>query len=725
MVYPFMPSSPTTEERQATFEDVVAAFVAHHPDGDVDMLRRAHDVAAAAHAGQLRKTGDPFITHPLAVALMLAEYGLDEPTLAAALLHDTVEDTALTLSDLSMQFGDEIARLIDGVTKLDRVRYSNREQAQAATIRKMVVAMAQDVRVLIIKLFDRLHNLRTVQALRDEKQRRVAQETLDVYAPLAHRLGVQEIKHEFEDRCFAILYPGPNAEIQAKLAERAPEREAFIEKMVDEISGILADAGIEAEVTGRPKHQYSIYRKMREQDRPFEDIHDLIGIRIITPTMRDCYAALGLIHSHWVPVTGRFKDYIAMPKINLYQSLHTTVIGPDGKPLEVQIRTEEMHQRAEAGIAAHWRYKEGEAGQLPRMDFMSWGEDEDPEEFLANLKLDLYQDEVFVLTPGGDVKPLPVGSTAIDFAYSVHTEVGHRCVGARINGRLVPLSTRLQSGDIIEVLTSKAIEAGPSRDWLAFVRTGRAKSKIRQWFTKERRDQALSDGKEALQALLKREAPGIPAAEKETLLESITAELGQRDVEGLQVAIGEGTVSIDSVATRLARLLSPETEDDFFHSRRKRSLDTAEVVVEGQDDMLIHLARCCSPVPGDPIVGYVTVGRGVSVHRADCTNVSSLAERRERTVEVSWPPQATSAFVVWIQVEALDRTRLLRDVTSVVSDTGGNITASSTHTGDDRVAILRYEVELSDPSQLPKLLADLRGVDGVFSSFRLASDPSP
>ncbi len=720
-----MPSSSTTESSQATFEDVAEVFVAHHPDGDVELLRRAHEVAAEAHAGQVRKTGDPYITHPLAVAHMLAGYGLDEQTLAAALLHDTVEDTNLTLSDLSMQFGDEIGRLIDGVTKLDRVRYSNREQAQAATIRKMVVAMAQDVRVLIIKLFDRLHNLRTVHALREEKQRRVAQETLDVYAPLAHRLGVQEIKHEFEDRCFAILYPGPNTEIQAKLAERAPEREAFIEKMVDEISGILADSGIEAEVTGRPKHQYSIYRKMREQNRPFEDIHDLIGIRIITESMRDCYAALGLIHSHWVPVTGRFKDYIAMPKINLYQSLHTTVIGPDGKPLEVQIRTEEMHQRAEAGIAAHWRYKEGEAGQLPRMDFLSWGEEEDPEEFLANLKLDLYQDEVFVLTPGGDVKPLPAGSTAIDFAYSVHTEVGHRCVGAKINGRLVPLSTRLQSGDIIEVLTSKSMEAGPSRDWLAFVSTGRAKSKIRQWFTKERRDHALSEGKESLQALLKREAPGISASEKETLLESIIAELGQKDLEALQVAIGEGTVSIDSVATRLSRLRSPETEDDFFQPRRRRSLDTAEVVVEGQDDMLIHLARCCSPVPGDPIVGYVTVGRGVSVHRADCTNVSSLAERRERTVEVSWPPQSTSAFVVWIQVEALDRTRLLRDVTSVVSDTGGNITASSTHTGDDRVAILRYEVELSDPSQLPKLLADLRGVDGVFSSFRLATDPSP
>jgi guanosine-3',5'-bis(diphosphate) 3'-pyrophosphohydrolase len=725
MVYPFMPLSPTTEQRQATLQDVLAAFLAHHPEGDTDLLTGAYEVAREAHEGQVRKTGDPYIAHPVMVALMLAEYGLDEPTLAAALLHDTVEDTSLTLGEISMQFGDEVALLIDGVTKLDRVRYSNREQAQAATIRKMVVAMAQDVRVLIIKLFDRLHNMRTVHALRDEKQRRVAQETLDVYAPLAHRLGVQEIKHEFEDRCFAILYPGPNAEIESKLAERAPEREAFIEKMVEEVSGVLADSGIEAEVTGRPKHQYSIYRKMREQNRPFEDIHDLIGIRIITPTMRDCYAALGLIHSHWVPVTGRFKDYIAMPKINLYQSLHTTVIGPDGKPLEVQIRTEEMHQRAEAGIAAHWRYKEGEAGQLPRVDFTSWGADEDPEEFLANLKLDLYQDEVFVLTPGGDVKPLPAGSTAVDLAYSVHTEVGHRCVGARVNGRLVPLSTRLHSGDIVEILTSKSMDAGPSRDWLGFVRTGRAKSKIRQWFTKERRDQALSEGRESLQTLLRREASDLAAGEKERILVSIAAELGQKDVEALQVALGEGTVSIDSVSTRLSRLLAPDTGYDLFQPRRRRPLDSAHVVVEGQDDMLILLARCCSPVPGDEIVGYVTVGRGVSVHRSDCTNVSSLSERRERTVDVSWPAEDTGAFVVWIQVEALDRTRLLRDVTSVVSDTGGNITASSTHTGDDRVAILRYEVELSDPSQLPKLLADLRGVDGVFSAFRLATDPSP
>jgi GTP diphosphokinase / guanosine-3',5'-bis(diphosphate) 3'-diphosphatase len=719
-----MPSFATTEHVAAsTLDDVIEAFTAHYPEGDVELLRRAHDTAASAHEGQVRKTGDPYITHPVAVAHMLAQYGLDADTIAAAFLHDTVEDTPLTLAQVEKDFGKDIAQLIDGVTKLDRVRYSNREQAQAASIRKMVVAMARDVRVLIIKLFDRLHNLRTVYALREAKQVRVARETLDVYAPLAHRLGVQEIKHEFEDRCFAILYPGPNAEIQARLAEAAPEREAFIEKMVEEIGGMLGDAGIDAEVTGRPKHQFSIYRKMMEQNRPFEDIHDLIGIRVITRSTRDCYAALGMVHSHWVPVTGRFKDYVAMPKINLYQSLHTTVIGPDGKPLEVQIRTEEMHRRAESGIAAHWRYKEGEAIPSPLVDFDSF--DEDPEEFLANLKMDLYLDEVFVLTPGGDVKELPKGATPVDFAYEVHTEVGHRCVGAKVNGRLVPLSTKLDSGDIVEILTSNSPDAGPSRDWQKFARTGKAKTKIKHWFQRERRDQAIAEGKEQIQALLKKEAPDLSAAEIGRHLDEIAEELGQKDGPALQVAVGEGNVSIDSIAVRLRRRLEPDTVDDLFQpTRRRRPSESAHVIVEGQDDMLVALAQCCSPVPGDQIVGYVTVGRGVSVHRSDCTNVASLTARRERTVDVNWPKDIAGAFVVWIQVEALDRARLLRDVTSVVSDTGGNITASSTATNDDRVAVLKYEVELSDPSQLPRLLTDIRGVDGVFTAFRLANDPS-
>src|SRR5690554_3788296 len=577
-----MPSSDTTDLRvPPAIARLVDSFLEHHPDGNVERLIRAYEVAEAAHEGQVRKTGDPYITHPIAVAEMLADYGLDEPTLAAALLHDTIEDTNLTLAQVTSEFGEEVARLIDGVTKLDRVRFSNREQAQAATIRKMVVAMAQDVRVLIIKLFDRLHNLRTVHALRDEKEARVARETLDVYAPLAHRLGVQEIKHEFEDRCFAILYPGPNAEITERLAEAAPEREAFLEKMIIEIKAMLDEAGIDAVVTGRPKHQYSIYRKMMEQNRPFEDIHDLIGIRIVTKSTRDCYAALGLIHSNWVPVTGRFKDYIAMPKINLYQSLHTTVVGPDGKPLEVQLRTEEMHRRAESGIAAHWRYKEGgEATAQPWID-MGALESDDPAEFLNNLKLDLYQDEVFVLTPAGDVKTLPKGATAVDFAYAVHTEVGHNCVGARINGRLMPLSTKLASGDIVEIITSRR-DSGPSRDWLTFVRTSRARSKIKQWFLKERRDQALTECKDQVFAALDRELPDLDPHDRAELLGEVAAELGYRDIDTMFTKVGDGAISAGAVVSRAGRIYRPDEVPEGLPliTPRRRHQDGPPVIVE-------------------------------------------------------------------------------------------------------------------------------------------------
>lgn len=719
-----MPSSYTTDvdPAPATFEDVVEAFLTHHPEGDVDTLRRAYELADRAHAGQFRKTGHPYITHPLAIAWHLAHYGLDAATVAAALLHDTVEDTDVTLEQIVIEFGPEIAALIDGVTKLDRIEYSSVEEAQAATIRKMVVAMAQDVRVLLIKLVDRLHNMRTVSSLREEKQRRVARETIDIYAPLAHRLGVQEIKHELEDRCFAILHPGPFAEIEEKLAERGIERSVFIEKMIAEMEGILAEAGIPAEVTGRPKHHYSIYRKMVEQDRPFEEIHDLIGIRVIVGSTRDCYAALGLIHSHWVPISGRFKDYVAMPKLNLYQSLHTTVIGPDGKPLEVQLRTEEMHRRAESGIAAHWRYKEG--AEATRQAWIEVGdlEEEDPSEFLTNLKLDLYQDEVFVLTPAGDVKTLPAGATAVDFAYAVHTEVGHRCVGARINGRLLPLSTRLSSGDIVEIITARR-DSGPSRDWLTFVRTSRARSKIKQWFLKERRDQALTDGREETLAAMGREFPGLAQADRDRLLGEAAEELGFRDVDTMFIKVGDGSLTGSAVASRARRIETPDEEGArgtaFVARDRRLDHESPGVVVEGLDDMLVHIARCCSPVPGDQIEGFVTVGRGVSVHRSDCPNIGALREQAERMVEVSWDRETMGGYSVWIQVEALDRTLLLRDVTAVISDTGGNITASSTVTGRDRVAVLRYEVELSDSGQLPRMVADIRGVDGVYAVRRI------
>lgn len=719
-----MPSSYTTDvdPAPATFDDVVEAFTTHHGHDDVPLLRRAHELAEAAHAGQVRKTGHPYITHPVAVAWHLAHYGLDAATVAAALLHDTVEDTDVTLEQLATEFGPEVAALIDGVTKLDRIDYSTVEEAHAATIRKMVVAMAQDVRVLLIKLTDRLHNIRTVSSLREEKQRRVARETLDIYSPLAHRLGVQEIKHELEDRCFAILHPGPFTQIEEKLSERGVERSVFIEKMIAEMESVLAEADIAAQVTGRPKHHFSIYSKMVEQDRPFDEIHDLIGIRVIVGSTRDCYAALGLIHSHWVPISGRFKDYVAMPKLNLYQSLHTTVVGPDGKPLEVQLRTEEMHRRAESGIAAHWRYKEGtEADRRTWIDVSDLDED-DPSEFLNNLKLDLYSDEVFVLTPGGDVKTLPVGATAVDFAYAVHTEVGNRCVGARVNGRLLPLSTRLSSGDIVEVITARR-DSGPSRDWLTFVRTSRARSKIKQWFMKERRDQALVDGREETLAAIAKELSGLDTAERNRLLGEAASELGYRDVETLFIKVGDGTISGGTVAGRVRRIHSPDPEPAPFVARRRTDRDEPAIVVEGLDDMLVRLARCCEPIPGDPIEGFVTVGRGVSVHRSDCSNVTSLREKDERMVDVSWDKGQAGAFSVWIQVEALDRTQLLRDVTAVISDTGGNITASSTVTSRDRLAVLRYEIELSDAGQLPRMLADVRQVDGVYDVSRIP-DPT-
>ena len=558
----------------------------------------------------------------------------------------------------------------------------------------------------------------------------MALETIDVYVPLAHRLGVQEIKHELEDRCFAILEPGIYAEIQDKLDDRAPEREVFIEKVIADLEADLAEAAIPAEVTGRPKHQYSIYRKMVESQRGFEEIYDLIGIRIITNDLRNCYAALGLVHSKWVPVSGRFKDFIAMPKINLYQSLHTTVIGPDGKPLEIQIRTGEMHRLAESGIAAHWRYKEGSsASDAPWVgDIRTLLETEDPQEFLANLKLDFYRDEVFVLTPAGDVKGLPRNATAIDFAYAVHTEVGNRCVGVRINGRLLPLSTKLESGDIVEVILSKATDAGPSLDWLNSVSTTRARSKIRAFFQRERREHALTEGREAIGAALRKEGLGLTAAARDSFLSEVAHDLGKTDLESLQIAVGESSVigaapSSTAFAGWSIRMRSQTRTCSPRPDRGGELHPGPGIIVEGMEDMLIHIARCCAPVPGDPIVGFITVGRGVSVHRADCTNITDLNDRR--LVEVSWPPDRAGTFAVWIQVEALDRTRLLRDVTAAISDLGGNIVASSSVTGRDRVAVLRYEVELSDPGALPRLLADLKGVDGVFASYRIVTQPEP
>ncbi len=721
-----MTAAPLPVEPKERLVDLLDELRENHADADVDLVRRAYDIAEQAHEGQFRKSGDPYITHPLAVSMILASEGLDSTTIAAALLHDTVEDTEVTLDELYAQFGEEVASLIDGVTKLDRIKFDSREEAQAATIRKMVVAMAQDVRVLLIKLADRLHNIRTLDAMPDHKQQRIAAETLDVYAPLAYRLGASDIKHEFEDACFRILHPGPYEEISSLIEDRAPLRNEVMEEAIGAIRDRLHVAGIDAEVTGRPKHHYSIWKKMVDSGQPFELIFDLVGIRVITADVASCYAALGEVHALFTPLSGRFKDYVAMPKFNLYQSLHTTVVGPDGKPLEVQVRSWDMHQRAEKGIAAHWRYKEGATSEdVPWLsDLRTLQEDSaDPEQFLESLKLDLYQDEVFAVTPRGDVKTLPRGATPVDFAYAVHTEVGHRCTGAKVNGRLVPLDTQLVSGDVVEIITSKRQDAGPSRDWGKFVSSSRARSRIKQWFQRERREAAEHDGRERVMELLRREGTGLAQAKRDALLSKVAEELGHKNLRAMFIAVGEGGISPAMVVTRVVREVRPDeapTEEEFLAPPpqvRRKTTEGPGVIVDGFDGVLVRLAKCCTPMPGEPVVGFVTVGRGVSVHRTNCVNIGTMD--KGRMVDVTWADDTSGQFSVWLEVEALDRTGLLRDVTTTISEAGAYILASSSVTDSDRIAWLRYEVQLSETEQVARLVNEIRRVDGVYDVHRL------
>jgi guanosine-3',5'-bis(diphosphate) 3'-pyrophosphohydrolase len=722
-----------------------------HPKTDLREIERAYEVAERCHAGQKRKSGDPYITHPLSVTTILAELGMESSTLCAALLHDTVEDTDYTLDQLRADFGDEVAALVDGVTKLDRVKYG--DAAQAETVRKMVIAMAKDIRVLVIKLADRLHNMRTLRYMPQAKQERTARETIEIYAPLAHRLGMNTVKWELEDLSFATLYPKMYDEIVRLVADRAPSREEYLGGVIEHVSSDLRAAKIQARVTGRPKHYYSIYQKMIVRGRDFTDIYDLVGIRVLVDSVRDCYAALGTIHARWNPVPGRFKDFIAMPKFNMYQSLHTTVIGPEGKPVELQIRTHAMHRRAEYGVAAHWKYKEEAVGGAPQPaaaktakddkgagEDMAWlrqlldwqQETADPNEFLEALRFDLKTTEVFVFTPKGDVLALPSGSTPVDFAYSVHTEVGHRCIGARVNGRLVPLESTLQNGDVVEIFTSKAQGAGPSRDWLAFVASPRARNKIRQWFTKGRREEAIEQGKDAIARAMRKQ--GLPLQRLLTTesLTTIAHDLRYPDITGLYAAVGEGHVAAQSVVQRLVQSLGGEegaTEDiaELVSPARERGRRRARqqgdpgVVVKGTSDVWVKLARCCTPVPGDPIVGFVTRGSGVSVHRADCANVEALTSQHERIVDVEWSPTAQSVFLVAIQVEALDRSRLLSDITRVLSDQHVNILSASVTTTRDRVALSRFTFEMGDPKHLGHVLKAVRGVEGVFDAYRITS----
>jgi len=743
-------------------EPLIRTIRATHPKADVRMVERAYEVAAYWHRDQKRKSGDPYITHPLAVATILAELGMNTETICAALLHDTVEDTPYTLVELRGEFGEDIAALVDGVTKLDKVKYG--ESAEAETVRKMVVAMSRDIRVLVIKLADRLHNMRTLRYLPRDKQERKARETLEIFAPLAHRLGMNTVKWELEDLAFAMTFPKRYDEIARLVSQRAPRRDQFLQEVIADLSADLHEARIKGTVTGRPKHYYSIYQKMIAKSMGFDEIYDLVGIRVLVDSVRDCYAALGTIHARWNPVPGRFKDYVAMPKFNMYQSLHTTVIGPGGKPVELQIRTWQMHKRAEYGVAAHWKYKDemnaavaasgaaagvvtprgGKAARSANWDEateMAWlrqlvdwqRETEDPAEFLDSLRFDLAGNEVYVFTPKGEVVQLPHDATPVDFAYAIHTEVGHRTIGARVNGRLVALDYGLDNGDTVEIFTSKAQEAGPSRDWLTFVKSARARNKIRQWFTKERREAAVEAGKDQIAKVMRKQGLPLQRLTSADTLRDVARELRYPDLSTLYAAVGEGRISALSVVNKLVAMVSGDAAgpDDLAETTlparvtrvaRPHAPSDAGVEVAGAPDVWVRLSKCCTPVPGDEIAGFVTHGHGVSVHRADCVNMQHLTQtQRERMVDVHWAPSDGSVFLVAIQVEALDRTKLLADVTRVLSDQHVNILSASVTTSRDRVAISRFTFEMGDPAHLGDVLRAVRGVDGVYDVYRMTN----
>ena len=721
----------------------------HHPDEDLGILERAYRRAVIQHSSQRRKSGEPYIIHPLAVAQILADLGMGPLVVAAGLLHDTVEDTDYTLDECRAEFGDTVTGLVDGVTKLSKMEYG--DSAQAETIRKMVVAMSRDVRVLVVKLSDRVHNARTWRYVKSSSAQKKARETLDVYAPLANRLGMNAIKTELEELSFKVLYPKIYNEIVVLVARRAGQRDVYLAQILAEINEDLDAQHIKAYVTGRPKDYFSIYQKMIVRGHDFANIYDLVGVRIIVDTIRDCYAALGAVHARWSPVPGRFKDYIAMPKLNMYQSLHTTVVGPGGKPVEIQIRTWDMHRRAEFGIAAHWKYKEnGQAGralstpdksdlkrgsddnqELSEADNLKWiqqladwtSETPDSNEFLGSLKEDLGAAEVYVFTPKGKIVSLPASATPVDFAYAVHTEVGHRTMGARVNGRLVPLDTKLENGDTVEVLTSKSDNAGPSRDWLSFVKSPKARNKIRQWFSKERRTEAIEEGRDELtRAMRKRNLP-IGTLLTTQALVGVADELNFPNPDAVFAAIGDGQISTQNVIAHLVKDAGSDEVDEEIEQEALplRAVETSSlgVSVKGVNDVWVKLARCCMPVPGDRIVGFITRNQGVSVHRADCQNMIDLQRRQpERVVDVAWT-STKGLFMVRIQVEALDRQHLLSDVTRVLADHGVNILSGSQATGSDRVAISQFSFEMADPQHLNRLLAAVRKIDGVFDVYRV------
>jgi GTP pyrophosphokinase len=718
----------------AQIEELLEELVSHHADADVEAVRRAHAFAEERHRGQMRHSGEAYITHPIGVARIAARLGLDAATIVAALLHDTVEDTGTSLTDIEAEFGRDVAALVDGVTKLSKIHFESKEEAQAENYRKLIVSMSSDIRVLLIKLCDRLHNMRTLGYLAKAKQIKIARETLEIYAPLAHRLGVNSIKWELEDLSFAALLPKRYAEIQQMVNQRRSDRERFVEEAGSYLREELAVVGITpVDITGRAKHFYSIYEKMTRRGKEFNEIYDLTAMRVLVDSVKDCYGAVGIVHSIWKPMPGRFKDYIAVPKLNGYQSLHTTVIGPHGKPLEIQIRTHEMHQTAEYGVAAHWRYKAARPDGLGSQEWlarmMDWQRDtKDPGEFLETLRSDLYQEEVYVFTPKGEVRALAAGATPLDFAYEIHTDVGHRCVGAKVNGRIVPLSYTLASGDFVEILTSKA-PRGPSRDWVNLVTTSKAQSKIRQFFRKERREDAEHRGRDLLQEQLRK--AGLPSQKMvaSPLLHQVITEMGFRKAEDFYISLGMGKTSVHTVVNKvIARLKAgqavAEESPSALVAKPARGRSTAQstelgLEIEGLKDVLVRMAKCCKPVPGDEIVGYISLGRGITIHRAECPNAKALARAPERFTPVSWSGSSRQSFRVEIAIDAWDRVRLLEDLSRTLSESGANIIIANC-LADDQMVRNRFVIELGDVGQIKSLIASLRNVDGVFDAYRVS-----
>jgi guanosine-3',5'-bis(diphosphate) 3'-pyrophosphohydrolase len=716
----------------------------YNPGAGIEALEQAYAYAAEAHAGQMRKSGEPFVSHPLEVAGILAELHLDTATITAAILHDVVEDSHVDLGEIRTRFGEEVADLVDGVTKLGRIKVGTLAEQQSQNMRKMLIAMAKDVRVILIKLADRLHNMRTIEFLEPERQLDKARETMEIYAPLAHRFGISSLKWELEDLSFKVLEPQRYERIGRMVAESRDAREEYLAQVIGELTGELEQVGIHAEISGRPKHLYSIYQKMSQKGKDFNEIYDLIALRVIVDSVKDVYGALGTVHSIWKPVPGRFKDYVAMPKFNMYQSLHTSVIGPAGRPLELQLRTREMHRTAEYGIAAHWRYKEGGRGDETFEERLSWlrqmlewqTELKDPREFMEALKIDLFEDEVFVFTPKGDVVSLRRGSTPVDFSYAIHTEVGNHTVGAKVNGSIVPLGYELQMGDRIEIMTNKS--SGPSRDWLNIVKTSGARSKIRTYFSKASRTDDLGRGRDELTKIVRKQGLSIGSHAGAKALGQVAKDLNFVEADDLVAAIGAGKVSAAKlVVGKLIKILAadqpgkPEAEPGpgellpnmpMTPPKGRRRSPTG-VRVKGIDDLLVRLARCCNPVPGDEIVGFVTRGRGVSVHRADCPNARDLIKQAERIIAVEWDVDTTTTYQVEVFIEARDRTGLLRDVTLALAEAGVNVLSANIATDRQGIASMRFLFELGNMEQLGAVLARVRATEGVFAADRMKPAP--